>query len=160
MKFVFLLISLVTFSSFVFGQQDTKPAKSPVSFAGKWVINKSESVAGVGGGTMVVTQNSHEIVMISTDIRDGQESIRKTIYVIDGQIVNGDVDRVIAKWEGKKLVRSFRGAVATVQRDLRSPAVDMREEWTLSKDGNTLTQTLTGTGMPETPKFVYTRLGK
>ncbi len=163
MKSFVVVLGIFLFSSFSLAQASDSTTKPSVSFAGKWKLDKRRSDSGVSGtvdfadGTMVVTHDAHEIVMISTSIMDGHKSVSKSVYSIRGEPKN-----VNAIWDGEKLVRNMKGAVGAVNGGGRSPVMEMREEWTLSKDGKTLTQAITGTGIPDMPdmrsKFVYSRV--
>lgn len=163
MKSFVVVLGIFLFSSFAFAQVSDSTIKPSVNFAGKWKLDKRKSDSGVSGtvdfadSTMVVTHDTHEIVMISTSIMDGHKSVRKSVYSIQGG--PKDVDAI---WDGEKLVRNMKGAVGAVNGGGRSPVMEMREEWTLSKDGRTLTQTITGTGIPDMPdmksKFIYSRV--
>ncbi len=167
MRVLFLVLGFFSYSSFIFGQNGGQAVDLPTSFAGKWVLNKNKSDAGIGmtvtfpDSTMVATQSADEIVITYTTIMDGKKSVRKTIYLIgttaDETVKSNSEDKVAAKWEGKKLVIGFEGALGTVQGGVRSPVMESREEWSLSMDGKTLTQTINGKGMPGTAKFVYSK---
>lgn len=170
MKFLLVLIGVVVFSSHVFAQAGNHAINSTVSFAGNWVLDKKKS-GGPGvtvlfaESSMVVTHDAREIVMISTTTIDGKQSVSKTVYSIDGtikerEIVDGGF-KVPAKWNGKKLVRITKSVVAAIKQGGRSPVMETKEEWELSKDGKILKQTIIGVGMPGVAElrstFVYSR---
>ncbi|MGB7202132.1 MAG: hypothetical protein WBD16_07675 [Pyrinomonadaceae bacterium] len=172
MRLFLVVLSFVICSSFIFAQDGIQVVSTSNSFAGKWVLDKTKSDAGMGmkvsfaDSTLVVSQDAREIVMTSTTIMDGKQSIEKTVYSIDGTSkgtvkIDGGA-KVAAKWDGKKLVVFTKSVIAAIKQGGRSPVMETKEEWSVSKDGNTLTQTISGNGIPNMPemksKFVYSRI--
>ncbi|MBK6725023.1 MAG: hypothetical protein IPG58_17690 [Acidobacteria bacterium] len=96
MKSFVVVPGIFLFSSIrSFAQASDSTTKPSVSFGcPKWKLDKSRSDSGVSGtvdfadGTMVVTHDTHEIVMISTSIMDGHKSVSKSVYSIRGEPKN------------------------------------------------------------------------
>lgn len=162
-------ICILIFGAFAFGQN---PAKDPdvVSLNGTWALDKARS--GAGGGlrvqfadaVMTIVQTEREIRTTTRIKNNGKETVEDATYYLDGRkekTSNGG--EVKTKWTGKKLVITTKSVIRALTIGGTHPEMQTKEEWEVSKDGNTLTRTLSGSaslGMPAPPKsrFVYSRI--
>lgn len=112
---------------------------------------------------MTKAQTEQEIKTSTRIKNNGKETFEETTYYLDGRKVEtSNGGEVKTKWTRKKLVITTKSVVRALTIGDAHPQMETKEEWDVSKDGNTLTRTLSGSaslGMPSPPKskFVYSR---
>jgi hypothetical protein len=121
------------------------------NFSGTWVLDKSKSqiseydLLSDMDLTLVISQKEPEIKIIRKYFLKGYEGWQELLYFSDQRgetnpsIIEGETIKSKTKWEGRKLVT--RSSI----RSMFTPGVmityDRVDEWKLSNDGQTLTET-------------------
>ncbi|MBD0327179.1 MAG: hypothetical protein ICV68_12155 [Pyrinomonadaceae bacterium] len=156
----FCLLLCAGLSTAQSGEVESGKQKSKPDFSGTWMLdeeqakqNKRKSGATLDKVTLVISQREPEIKMSRKIVSGGRERTRETVYYSDerGETNYGTTistkpnpkDEEIkskTKWKDDKLVTS-----ATVRTAVRGTFFNWEivEEWKLSPDGKTLTQTTT-----------------
>lgn len=147
------LLTLVTFSA---GQnRSDKP-----NLSGTWRLIEAKNMPKLKDDftkTLVIVHQEPEIKMATQIKDDGLEKKLEQIYFSDsrGEVNPGFGENQTlkskTKWRGTKLETRYVLAIT-----VRGPAgepynikLDIAEKWELSKDGNTLTKTVSVSGPPE-----------
>jgi hypothetical protein len=161
------------------GQAQQSAAKANVKalpdLSGTWVMDKLRSKAGDGVRVdlaevhLTIWQKDPEIRITRKIDRNGLRSLQETVYstapppeIKDVKSVEDDaVPKVHTRWMGRKLVTTVSTTIKLLDVKQSTVRMEMTEEWQLSKDGRTLTQTVESTGVPNAgphkARFVFIR---
>jgi len=153
--------------TFCAAQNDkNKPDKeAKPDFSGTWILDKNRSDWLDHDLTLTIVHRDPEIKITSRSSKSKeQEKTEERIYRTDGKAessstrVNQDSEQRTLWW-GKTLVRRTVNQTTFPGRGARAVKVVTSEEWSLSKDGKTLTRTVTGSFPEETsPQGRYPRI--
>lgn len=137
--------------------------KSPTTFdiSGKWLLDRSKSNAGDFGKRdtpVVIVYNEPELRITRTLERNGQTLERDFVYYTDGRgetnmalillttntrdVTAADIDKEVIK--SKTTRQRDKIVIRAIRRNMAGTHVfeyEMVDEWKLSSDGKTLTQT-------------------
>jgi hypothetical protein len=140
-------------------EKDAKP-----DFSGTWILDKTLSDSLDHDLALIIVHREPEIKIISQRRSKGQEKTEEQVYRTDGKAersstgVNQDSEQRTLWW-GKTLVRRSVNQTTFPGRGSRAVKVVTIEEWSLSKDGKTLTRTINGSFPEETsPDGRYPRI--
>jgi hypothetical protein len=175
MKNISLCICLLSFATLCFaGGRDQKSGeKTPPDLSGSWSLDKAKSDVGFGmkaelaDVTLVIVQDEHEVKVTKRIKNGGRETTDETVYQIEGGGKTGPGgnrgSQPVSKWSGRKLVTKRAIEINGLTRGGRPVTMETTEEWEISKDGKSLTQTISQTGMPNVSpssrsKFVFNRV--
>jgi hypothetical protein len=133
-----LALSSLALSARLIGQ-DTKPAAKP-NFTGTWKLNVEKSDFGpTPAPQSMVDKVDHQessLKIISTRVDGGTESTANLSLTTDGKegtnTVHGSEVRSKLKWDGAALLIDSSISVD-------GNALSLKDKWTLSQDGKTLT---------------------
>jgi hypothetical protein len=145
---IILAIGVLTLSS---AGKDASKTRRP-DFSGMWKLNRSKGSYVIHARlkvhddlTLQISHTDPEIRVNSKLVKNGKESSQELIYYTDGRgelghTFVGDIQgKSKTTWQKEKLVTKFSVNVGSGPR----VPVDVVQEWKLSRDGNTLTQTQT-----------------
>ena len=123
--------------------------KSKPDFSGTWVLDNSKGVKRNYDLTLIIVHREPEIKITRKIEANGEEHIAESIYYTDGKAEwdsrKGYWDsRSATRWSGAKLVRRSNGNDPLSKDHMADVATT--EEWNLSKDGKTLTLTVSNSG--------------
>lgn len=120
--------------------------------SGNWKLDKSKGNYVKNSGLkpdsdilLVISHAEPELKVIRKSIWGGQERTQENTYYSDGRgevsqtFLGGLEGKSKSKWEGKKFVTRF--SVVSKASGRGAATFDVIQEWKLSADGNTLTQT-------------------
>ncbi|HEX6189083.1 MAG TPA: hypothetical protein VFZ40_13475 [Pyrinomonadaceae bacterium] len=121
-------------------------------FSGTWELDKSKGnyvkISGLKPEANLILVISHAEPQIKVTRRllwNGREDLQEVNYYPDGRgefsrtFINESEGKSKTKWKGKKLVTEF--SVTLKNEKLGDLKYDVIQEWKLSADGKTLTQT-------------------
>jgi hypothetical protein len=143
-KFLVLLVLLVSV------QSDVKP---PADFSGKWSLeSKNDNKVAGDKTTLVISQTGPEIKVVQESSQGGTQ--REFTYYADGRgetnpsESSGQPFKSVTSWKKKALIIKFSFPSTRANNNV---VVNERiDEWTMSKDGQTLTQTSSFTSSSST----------
>lgn len=161
-----LLILLAVTAGFSQGEKTTANKRGKPDLSGTWILDKTRSAKVDYDLTLNIVHREPEITITRTFVDAAGERKEESVYYTDGR---GDaitdnlqhIDKPVTKWRGTTLIRES----VHVTRGTKFEVVTT-EQWSLSKDGQTLTRTVTNrqkTSINETilPRFesksVFTR---
>jgi len=133
-------------------------SKAKPNLSGTWVLDASRSTTGFGKDkitdyVLTIAHHEPEIKMSKKYTQGSREIVDEVVYYTDGRpeysSLTGRVDsEPVTRWRGRKLVRrSAPGPTVTAARSSNLPFnVVTVEEWELSRDGETLTRTISTNG--------------
>jgi hypothetical protein len=134
---------------FGFSLQQVNRQSNARPWNGTWVLQKSndgkKNSQGIGTVTLVILQTDQQIRVIRKQKEKGDETVQQLTYYTDGRgEANPTTDgkrtlKSISKLSDQKLIIRFSLPSNTVDR--RVVINDRTDEWKLSSDGMTLTQT-------------------
>ena len=164
--FCSLLILFTVFDGFSQLEKGSSDKRSKPDFSGTWVLDKAKSAKVEYDLTLHIEHREPEITITRTFVDTAGEQKEKSVYYTDGrdETVTEKLQHIykpVTKWRGNTLVRES----VYVTRGTRFEVVTT-EKWSLSKDGQTLTRTVTNrqkTSINETilprleSKYVFTR---
>jgi hypothetical protein len=153
-----------------------EPQKKPKpDFGGTWKLDRSKGnyakTTGLKPGAelvLVISQVDPEIRVTRKLTWKGDERVQQLTYYSDGRgetnpsLVTMDEAKSKTRWSGNKLVLSYSFSAGSAGR--RAIILDVTEEWKLSADGKTLTQTqrtsqdlsnLPGVGATGIPRSIF-----
>ena len=148
-----MICSLIVLSA-VFGLTPVQsaPLQSRPDFSGTWKLDKSKGnyvkISGLkpeADFILVISHAEPQIRVTRKLLWNGREDLQEVNYYADG---SGEFSRTFiteseskskTKWNGKKLVTEF--TVTLKNERLGDFKYDVIQEWKLSADGKTLTQT-------------------
>lgn len=143
-KFFVLLILLVA-SQFGFVSAQSE-LKQPTDFSGKWSLESTNGNKVVGGKTtLIISQTGPEIKVVKEFSQGGTTQQRELTYYADGRgetnpsDSGGQTFQSVSSWKKNTLVIKF--SLPTTRANNNVVANERIDEWTVSKDGQTLTQT-------------------
>jgi hypothetical protein len=150
------LLWLVALASVCAAQGGDKKSgdKTPPDLSGTWSLDKKKSDIGFGmkaefaDVTLSISQGESE-VRITKKIREGgRETTSESAYRLGGEATaaGGGKARAVSKWSGRRLVTKL--SIQIGGPGGRAADTATVEEWEVSKDGRTLTQTVTTPGVP------------
>lgn len=131
-------------------------AKTPPDLSGTWALDKKKSDIGFGmkaefaDVTLTITQSESEVRITKRIMEGGREVVDESVYRLGGeQSAGGDGKaQLLSKWSGRKLVTRLPIKINSPAPGVRPVDTGTVEEWEISKDGRTLTQTVTTQGVP------------
>ncbi len=161
-----LLLLLAAIAGVSQGQKGSADKHSKPDLSGTWILDKARSAKVDYDLTLHIVHREPEITITRTFVDAAGERKEESVYYTDGR---GDavtdklqhIYKPVTKWRGNTLVRES----VHVTRGTRFEVVST-EQWSLSKDGQTLTRTMTNrqkTSINETilprfeSKYVFTR---
>lgn len=148
-----MICSLIVLSA-VFGLTPVQsaPLQSRPDFSGTWKLDKSKGnyveISGLKPEADLILVISHaepQIKVTRKLLWNGREDLQETNYYADGRgefsrtFINESESKSKTKWNGKKVVTEF--SVTLKNEKLGEIKYDVIQEWKLSADGKTLTQT-------------------
>ena len=142
-----------------------KPKSEPPDLSGLWLLDESRSNVGRGKDrisdySLSVVHREPEIRMTKKYMRGGRHFNEELIYYTDGrpELKGGRLDsQSVTRWRSGKLVSRSTFAPNGLRTE---PPLEIitTEEWELSKDGKTLTRTITMTGtFGSKTRYVFNR---
>lgn len=155
MRRIVVFFVLCSLSTLVFGQnRNDKP-----DLNGTWRLVESKNIAKTPGQTdlfekTLVIVHSEPEIKITTELKDNDRTkALEAVFFTDGR---GEANSTFrdagvkskTKWSGNKLeIRRFETmSITTPEGDTKTIKVTDIERWELSKDGNTLTRTISLSG--------------
>jgi hypothetical protein len=131
-------------------QSDVKP---PADFSGKWSLeSKNDNKVAGDKTTLVISQTGPEIKVVQESSQGGTQ--REFTYYADGRgetnpsESSGQPFKSVTSWKKKALIIKFSFPSTRANNNV---VVNERiDEWTMSKDGQTLTQTSSFTSSSST----------
>lgn len=134
--------------------QTNKTKIGPPDLGGVWLLDESKSNVGTGKDrisdySLNIVHREPEIRMTKNFTRGGRRFTEELIYYTDGrpELKGRRLDsQSITRWQNGKLVSRSTSGPSGMRTD---PAFEFitTDVWELSKDGKTLTRTITSTGM-------------
>ena len=145
-KFLVLLVLLVSFQSQV---------KKPADFSGKWSLETKNGNKVPGDKTtLIVSQTGPEIKVVQESSQGGTAQQREFTYYADGRGETNGSDsggqplHSVTSWKKNALVIKF--SLPSTRANNNVVVNERIDEWTISKDGRTLTQTSSFTNSSST----------
>jgi hypothetical protein len=148
----YLLPGLVILSLAIFSNSQ-KPTDPP-SFSGTWKLKNASKNTSTGskrvrevGDNILITQSAKKITFVGKSVIQGAEKINSLTFYTDGRgEENSWMERktpvkTVTKWDNgvlrilETIEMTFHGPTYGVKR----ANLEIKEEWTLSKDGKKLT---------------------
>jgi hypothetical protein len=158
MKKLCALLWLVALASVCSAQGGDKKSegKTPPDLSGTWSLDKKKSDIGFGmkaefaDVTLSISQNESEVRMTKKINEGGRETTSESVYRLGGKEAagGGGKAQAVSKWSGRKLVTKLPIQISASVPGARASDTGAVEEWEISKDGRTLTQTVTAQGVP------------
>jgi hypothetical protein len=155
------------------GATDKQTLVKTPDLSGNWTLDKARSQAGSNTKTqladvsLTILQNGPEIRIKKRIDRNGVRSEEEAVYFTNRPVepnpeAAGKTQQTTTRWSGNKLITIVSTTVDMSALNGRSSKMEMKEVWELSKDGKTLTQTISAVGLPNSTesnrlKFVFTR---
>ncbi len=164
--------------------QEVKAVPDLPDFSGIWILDRTKSEPKLTGGslqnsntTIVIVQNSLTMTMNETTVTGTDTFVTNKLIIADGRKVSLNKDKidknnfVSYRWKGKKLIKEMGFVVikgdgsndldASLNRSGKEKAnLQFMEEWTISKDGRTITQIIHPGLMPGISDLPFTLIMK
>jgi len=145
-KFLVLLVLLVSVQS---------ELKQPADFSGKWSL-ESKNGNKVSGDktTLIISQTGPEIKVVQESSQGGTPQQREFTYYADGRGETNPSDsggqpfHSVTSWKKNALVIKF--SLPSTRANNNVVVNERIDEWTISKDGQSLTQTSSFTSSSST----------
>lgn len=145
-KFLILLVLLVSVQS---------ELKQPADFSGKWSL-ESKNGNKVSGGktTLIISHTGSEIKVVQESSQGGTSQQREFTYYADGRGETNPSDpggqpfHSVTSWKKNALVIKF--TLPSTRANNNVVVNERIDEWTMSKDGRSLTQTSSFTSSSST----------
>ena len=147
--------------------------KARPDFSGVWILDESKSDLSdnpegkVTDYVMTIVHKEPEFRTVKKYKRSGRDHVEESVYYTDGRpefqastTRAGHLDpEPVTRWDGKKLVRRWTTPTTGITIKTFPPLESVTtDEWKLSPDSNTLTRTLTRSGMVTMKiRYVFTR---
>ena len=130
---------------------DNGAGKNKPNLSGTWVLDKSKSAKLDYDLTLVIVHREPEIKINRMLKAGSEEQVEESLFYTDGRAEwdsrKGYWDnKSITRWSGAKLVRRSSGSNPLSDGRRNAPSIVTTEEWELSKDGKTLTRTVSSSG--------------
>jgi len=127
-------------------ENQTNQRQSGRDFGGTWLLQAKKSLRVAGETTVVISQTESEIKITEKFLDHGTLNISDFTYYTDARgeenLIGSDKKMLhsFTTWKGNKLIIKFSPQSRMVDKHL---VVNERvDEWSLSSDGRTLTQTI------------------
>lgn len=151
LKFYVLLVLSVVLQ---FGLLSVQSEKQQPDFSGKWSLESTNGIKGTGAkATLIISQTGPEIKIVQ-ESSQGATQQRELTYYADGRGETNPSDsggkpfHSVTSWKKNALVIKF--SLPSTRANNNVVVNERIDEWTVSKDGQTLTQTSSFTSSSST----------